>query len=175
MVRLEPAIIFFDEIDAIASSRDSYAGAVQGPIVQQILTLMDGKEALDGVVVIAATNRPDQLDAALLRPGRFDRLIYIPLPDGESRNSQWRTHLANKPGADDLDYEEITAASTGYTGTEIQHIVNKVAMTSLKAAMSGEGAKSLQTQEVSAILSTPGQVPPEQVAAYDAIALRLSR
>ena len=66
----KPAIIFFDEIDAIAASRDSYAGAMQGPIVQQILTLMDGKEALNGVVVIGATNRPDQLDTALLRLGR---------------------------------------------------------------------------------------------------------
>ncbi len=172
----KPAIIFFDEIDAIASSRESYAGAMQGPVVQQILTLMDGKEALNGVVVIAATNRPDQLDAALLRPGRFDRLIYIPLPDGSSRYSQWKMHLANKPGADTLDYEEITAASAGYTGAEIAHIVNKVAMASLKAAMDGESGKSLQTQDIlSAVLSTPAQVSPEQVAAYEAIAARLSR
>jgi transitional endoplasmic reticulum ATPase len=171
-----PAVIFFDEIDAVASSRDSYAGAVQGSVVPQLLTLMDGKDALNGVVVIAATNRPDQLDAALLRPGRFDRLIYIPLPDHDSRYSQWKTHLAGKPGAETLDYEEITAASVGYSGAEIQHIVNKVAMGSLKAAMNGEERKSLQTQDVvSAILSTPAQVPFEQVTAYDAVAVRLSR
>ncbi|MCL5077115.1 MAG: AAA family ATPase, partial [Actinobacteria bacterium] len=172
----KPAIIFFDEIDAIASSRDSYAGAVQGPVVQQLLTLMDGKDALNGIVVIAATNRPDQLDAAILRPGRFDRLIYVPLPDHQSRQGQWRLHLAGKPGADTLDYEEITAASAGYTGAEIQHIVNKVAMASLKAAMHGEGGKSLQTQDIlSADLSTPAQVSSEQVSAYEAIAKRLSR
>ena len=172
----KPAIIFFDEIDAIASSRDSYAGAVQGPVVQQLLTLMDGNDALNGVVVIAATNRPDQLDAALLRPGRFDRLVYVPLPDDESRRSQWRLHLAGKPGAENLDYEEITTASAGYTGAEIQHIVNKVAMASLKAAMDGESGRSLQTPDIlSAVLSTPAQVSPEQVAAYEAIAARLSR
>ena len=172
----KPAVLFFDEIDAIASSRDSYTGAVQGPIVQQLLTLMDGKEALNGVVVIAATNRPDQLDAALLRPGRFDRLIYIPLPDHDSRYSQWRMHLANKPGADTLDYEEITTDSAGYSGAEIAHIVNKVAMASLKSVMDGENGKSLQTEDIlSALLSTPAQVSPEQVAAYEAIAARLSR
>ena len=172
----KPAIIFFDEIDAIASSRDSYVGAVQGPVVQQLLTLMDGKDALNGVVVSAATNRPDQLDTALLRPGRFDRLIYIPLPDEESRLSQWKMHLAGKPGADELDYGKITAASVGYSGAEIQHLVNKVAMESLKAAMNGEAGKSLTNSDIlDAIRITPAQVSPEQVAAYDAIATRLSR
>ena len=172
----KPAVIFFDEIDAVASSRDSYAGTGQGSVVQQLLTLMDGKDTLNGVVVIAATNRPDQLDAALLRPGRFDRLIYIPLPDEASRQSQWRMHLSGKPGAETLDYDEITATSVGYSGAEIQHLVNKVAMASLKAAMNGEERKSLQTQDVlSAILSMPGAISPEQIAAYDAIATRLSR
>ncbi len=172
----KPAIIFFDEIDAIASSRDSYAGAIQGPVVQQLLTLMDGKEALNGVVVIAATNRPDQLDAALLRPGRFDRLIYVPLPDDEARLSQWRMHLAGKPGADSLDYEEITAASVGYSSAEIEHIVNKVAMASLKASLSGEDCKSLATTDIlDAIARTPAQISPKQIAAYEAIVKRFSR
>ena len=149
---------------------------MQGPVVQQLLTLMDGKDALNGVVVIAATNRPDQLDAAILRPGRFDRLIYVPLPDEESRLSQWKMHLEGKPGAKSLDYEKITTASVGYSGAEIQHIVNKVAMESLKAAMSGEGGKSLTTSDIlDAIRITPAQVSPEQVAAYEAIATRLSR
>ena len=103
-------------------------------------------------------------------------MIYIPLPDDESRQSQWKMPLAKKPGASYLDDQEITAATVGYSGAEIQHIVNKVAMESLKAAMSGEGGKSLQTQDVlSVILSAPGHITPEQVAAYDAIAFRLSR
>jgi transitional endoplasmic reticulum ATPase len=112
-------------------------------------------------VVIAATNRPDQLDAAILRPGRFDRLIYIPLPDEASRQSQWMMHLAGKPGAESLDYEKITAASAGYTCAEIQHIVNKVAMESLKAAMNGEAGKSLTTSDIlDAIRITPAHVSP---------------
>ncbi|MDA8270549.1 MAG: hypothetical protein M0Z39_03970 [Actinomycetota bacterium] len=79
-------------------------------------------------------------------------------------------------GADALDYEEITAASGGYSGAEISHIANKVAMASLKAAIGGEGGKKLLTEEVlSAISSTPSQVTPEQVAAYESIAARLSR
>jgi transitional endoplasmic reticulum ATPase len=171
-----PAIIFFDEIDAIAANRDSYAGAIQRPIVQQLLTQMDGKEALNSVVVIAATNRPDQLDRALLRPGRFDRLIYVPLPDEESRQSQWMMHLSGKPGADSIDYDRLTAASAGYSGAEIGYIAQRVAMRGLKAAIDGESGKSLQTEEiVTAIVSTPAQVSPEQVAAYEAIAARLSR
>jgi SpoVK/Ycf46/Vps4 family AAA+-type ATPase len=85
-------------------------------------------------------------------------------------------HLAGKPGADELDYGKITAASVGYSGAEIQHIVNKVAMESLKAAMSGEGGKSLATSDIlDAIRITPAQVSPELVAVYDAIATRLSR
>ena len=76
----KPTVIIFDEIDAVAASRESLPGVMQGPIVQQILTLMDGIEALSGVVVIAATNRPDQFDTALLCPGRSDRLIYVSLP-----------------------------------------------------------------------------------------------
>ena len=137
---------------------------------------MDGKEALNGVVVIAATNRPDQLDAALLRPGRFDRLIYVPLPDDEARLSQWRMHLAGKPGADSLDYEEITAASVGYSSAEIEHIVNKVAMASLKASLSGEDCKSLATTDIlDAIARTPAQISPKQIAAYEAIVKRFSR
>lgn len=118
-----PAVIFFDEIDAIAGRRDSLSAALQGPIVQQMLTLMDGKEALNGVVVVAATNRPDQLDTALLRPGRFDRLIYVPLPDEASRAAQWQLHLLGKPGAEGVDFAELAAASEGYTGAEIRHAV----------------------------------------------------
>ena len=172
----KPAIIFFDEIDAIAASRESYAGAVQGPIVQQLLTLMDGKEALDGVVVIAATNRPDQLDTALLRPGRFDRLIYVPLPDEASRQSQWKMHLAGKPGAESIEYDRLGAASAGYTGAEIRHIVNKVAMASIRASLNSEDRKSLVTADIlDAIQTTPKHVSPDQVAAYEAIAERLIR
>ncbi len=141
----------------------------------QIWRLQDGKDALNGVVVISATYRPDQFDAALLRSGRFDRLIYVLLPDDESRLSQWRMHLLGKPGAESLDYDEITAASVGYIGAEIQYFVNKV-VESLRAAMSGKSGKSSQTQDVlAAILTTPGQITSEQVANYDAIAIRLRR
>jgi len=172
----KPAIIFFDEIDAIAASRESLPAVMLGPVVPQILTLMDGKEALNGVVVIAATNRPDQLDTALLRPGRFDRLIYVPLLDEASRQSQWKMHLAGKPGAEDLDYRELAAASAGYSGAEIQHIVNRVAMESLKASLSGRARKSLATANMlDVIRRTPKQVSTEQLATYEAIAKQFSR
>ncbi len=172
-----PAVVFFDEIDAIAGSRDSFATNLQGSIVQQLLTLMDGKEALNGVVVIAATNRPDGLDSALLRPGRFDRLIYVPLPDEGSRLAQWRQRLRGKPGAESIDFALLASASDGYTGAEIQHVANKVALAKLKASFVDSDVEvALTTEDVlSGIQELAPQVSSEEVAAYEAIARDLTR
>ncbi len=172
----KPAVLFFDEIDAIAASRGSVAGAMQGGVVQQLLTLMDGKDVLDGVVVIAATNRPDQLDSALLRPGRFDRLIYIPLPDAESRVAQWKLRLAERPGGDAIDYEALADASDGYTGAEIAHIANRVVMGGLSASLAGEDGVALDTGVLlAAISSTVRQVTPEMIEAYESLASSITR
>lgn len=144
-----PAIVFLDEVDMIAGRRDSLAAALQGSIVQLLLAQLDGMDALSGVVAIAATNRPRQLDPALLRPGRFDRPIYVPLPDEASRIAQWKLRLAGKPGADRIDYAALAFASEGYTGAEIRHVANEVALAKLKAAVRGDGAASdLTTDDV---------------------------
>lgn len=172
-----PAIVFFDEIDAIAESRDSFASSLQGPVVQQLLTLLDGKDTLSDVVVIAATNRPEQLDTALLRPGRFDRLIYVPLPDEPSRLAQWKLRLAGRPGSDCIDYGALASASVGYTGADIEHVANRAALEKLKASLAdASGTPELTTEDVlEALEQVQPQVSAEEIAAYEASAARLTR
>jgi len=121
-----PSIIFFDEIDAIAPIRGSGVGDshVTERVISQLLTEMDGLEELRGVIVIAATNRPDIIDPALLRPGRFDKLLYIPPPDLEARKEILRIHTRKKPLAEDVDLDEIAKKTEGYTGADLEAVCN---------------------------------------------------
>ena len=106
-----PTIIFFDEIDAIAPTRGAGSDShVTERVVSQLLTELDGLEELHSVVVLAATNRPDMVDTALLRPGRLDRLLYIPPPDEESRVEIFKIHTAGKPIGPDVNLEELAKA-----------------------------------------------------------------
>ena len=129
-----PAIIFFDEIDAIAPVRGSGVGDshVTERVISQLLTEMDGLEELRGVVVIAATNRPDIVDPALLRPGRFDKLLYIPPPDLEARKEILRIHTRRKPLADDVDLDEIAKETEGYTGADLEAVCNTAVMLAIR-------------------------------------------
>lgn len=172
-----PSVVFFDELDAIAGHRAGLASVLQGSMVQQLLTLLDGRNALNGVVVIAATNRPDQIDPALLRPGRFDRLIYVPLPDAASRTAQWRMRLRGKPGAERIDCDALSSASQGYSGAEIQHVANRAALDKLKASVRSEDpVADLTTEDVlRALMGVPRQISPQDVADFEAMARRLSR
>ena len=121
-----PSIIFFDEIDSIAPTRGGGYGDshVTERVISQLLTEMDGLEELRGVVVIAATNRPDIIDPALLRPGRFDKLLYVPPPDFEARKEILKIHLNKKPLAEDLNIDELAKRTEGYTGADLAAICN---------------------------------------------------
>lgn len=116
-----PCIVFFDEIDAIAPVRGSGVGDshVTERVISQLLTELDGLEVLKDVVVIAATNRPDIVDPALLRPGRFDRLVYIPPPDRDARLAIVRIHTRKVPLAEDVSLEHLADRTDGYTGADI--------------------------------------------------------
>ncbi|MGC9097128.1 MAG: ATP-binding protein, partial [Infirmifilum sp.] len=116
-----PSVIFIDEIDALAPMRGlvSTDSGVTERVVSQLLTEMDGLERLEGVVVIAATNRPDIIDPALLRPGRFDRLIYVPPPDEKARLEIFKVHTKRMPLAEDVDLAELAKRTEGYTGADI--------------------------------------------------------
>ncbi|MEM0330496.1 MAG: AAA family ATPase, partial [Archaeoglobaceae archaeon] len=130
--QVAPCIIFFDEIDAIAQMRglDEGSRAVER-VLNQLLIEMDGLEELHGVVVIGATNRPDILDPALLRPGRFDRLVYVKPPDRKSRLSIFRIHTKNMPLAEDVDLEELAEITEGYVGADIEAICREAVMLAL--------------------------------------------
>ena len=136
-----PCVIFIDEIDAIVPVRGSNAGDAQVTerVVSQLLTELDGLEELHGVSVIAATNRADIIDPALLRPGRFDRIIYVPPPDAESRKSIIAIHTRKKPLSGDVKIEKLAEMMNNYTGAEIASVCNQAAMIAMKSHVSKSG------------------------------------
>jgi len=127
-----PAIIFIDEIDAIGKKRGGPnmlgSNDEREQTLNQILTEMDGFEPNTGVIVIAATNRKEVLDEALLRPGRFDRIVYVPLPDRGSRESMLRLYLKNKNTADDIDIPYLADNTNGFSGAQIKNLLNEAAI-----------------------------------------------
>jgi transitional endoplasmic reticulum ATPase len=129
-----PCLIFFDEIDAIAPTRGGGFGDsnVTERVISQLLTELDGLEILTNVVVIAATNRPDIIDPALLRPGRFDRLLYVSPPDRESRIQILKIHTKNKPLSDDVNLQQLADLSEGYTGADISSMSSAAVMLALR-------------------------------------------
>ncbi len=130
-----PCVIFFDEIDAIAPRRSGYDAGdshVTERLVSQMLTEIDGLEDLKGVVIIGATNRPDIIDEALLRPGRFDRLLEIPIPDNNTRKQILQIHLKKKPLASDVDIDKLVTLTDSFTGAEIESLVNASAIAAVK-------------------------------------------
>jgi len=133
-----PTVVFFDEIDAIAYIRGTDIGSsrVGERIVSQLLTEMDGIGELQGVVVIAATNRPDMLDPALLRPGRFEKLIYVPPPDERSRLEILRIHTRGMPLDEDVDLVELARITEGYTGADLAALIREAGMMALRESIS---------------------------------------
>ena len=133
-----PCIIFFDEIDAIAPRRGGDFGDshVTERLISQLLTELDGLEVLTNVIVIAATNRPDIIDAALLRPGRFDRLLYVPSPDRDSRVQIIKIHTKKKPLAEDVDIEKLADITDRYTGADISSLSSAAVMLALREHIS---------------------------------------
>ncbi|MEM5813133.1 MAG: CDC48 family AAA ATPase [Candidatus Aenigmatarchaeota archaeon] len=130
--QVAPAIICFDEIDAIASIRGRSVNEVTERIVSQLLTLMSGVEELKDVFVIATTNRPDIIDPALLRPGRFDKQILIPVPDKEGRKEILKVHTRNMPLASDVNLDEIAEKTEGFSGADIEALCREAALNALR-------------------------------------------
>jgi transitional endoplasmic reticulum ATPase len=131
-----PCIIFFDEIDAIAGMRGRFASSqATEQVVSQLLTEMDGLEGLKDVILLAATNRPDMLDPALLRSGRFGRHIEIPMPDKESRKTIFEIHLKNKPLGKNVDLDKLAEELDGYTGADIQAISEEATLLTIREAV----------------------------------------
>ncbi len=124
-----PSIIFIDELDAIApKKREDTQGETERRTVAQLLTLMDGLKSRGQVVVIGATNRPDSLDQALRRPGRFDREIEIGVPDSEEREEILEIHTRNMPLAEDVDLHKLASTTHGFVGADLESLCKEAAM-----------------------------------------------
>ena len=131
-----PAIIFIDEIDAVGRKRGSGLGGghdEKEQTLNQLLVEMDGFGKAEGVIVLAATNRPDILDPALRRPGRFDREIYVGKPDGKGREEILKVHARDKKLADDVDLHKVAMTTIGYTGADLQNLLNEAAIMATRA------------------------------------------
>ncbi|MDP9374311.1 MAG: CDC48 family AAA ATPase [Chloroflexota bacterium] len=130
-----PCVVFFDEIDALVPARGSGFDGVSERIVGQLLTELDGLEELHGVIVLGATNRVDMLDPALLRPGRFDLTISLPLPDFAEREAIVAVHLRDRPLADDVDYRLLARETDGCSGADIAGLCRQAAMLAIREAI----------------------------------------
>jgi len=146
-----PCIIFFDEIDAIAPIRGASADShVTERVISQFLTELDGIEELKGVVVLAATNRPDIIDPALLRAGRFDLQLELSIPDEETRLAIFEIHTRDKPLASDVDLEDLARATEGLVGSDIEAICRRASMLAIREFLSGLGSRP-EVLEVAAL------------------------
>ena len=141
-----PAIVFIDEIDAVGRQRGSGLGGghdEREQTLNQLLVEMDGFGANEGVIVMAATNRADILDQALLRPGRFDRRVYVGLPDVKGREDILRVHTRNKPLAPDVKLKTIAQSTVGFSGADLENLVNEAALLAAR-----RGRKAITEQEI---------------------------
>ena len=135
-----PCIIFIDEIDAVGRHRGAGLGGghdEREQTLNQLLVEMDGFESNDGVILIAATNRPDVLDPALLRPGRFDRRIVVPIPDIRGREGILKVHTRKTPLAADVDLTVISRGTPGFCGADLANLVNEAALLAARQGKTG--------------------------------------
>lgn len=133
-----PCVIFMDEIDSLVPTRGTGGDSnVTERVVSQMLTEMDGLEPMNNIVIIAATNRPELIDPALLRPGRFDKSIFVGAPDETSRESIFKIQTKGKPLAEDVDLHAIAGLTEGYTGADISAVVNEAIMASVRKLVAG--------------------------------------
>ena len=130
-----PCVVFFDELDSLAPHRGASDANVTERVVNQLLTEIDGMQELNDVVVIAATNRPDMIDSALLRPGRFDRILLVPVPEKASRKQIFQVHLAAMRTGKDVDIDALVEKTDGYVGADIAAMCREAAMLALRENM----------------------------------------
>ena len=167
--QVAPTIIFIDEIDSLVPARGGGLGEPQVTerVVNTILSEMDGLEELQNVVVIGATNRPTLVDPALLRPGRFDELIYVGVPDTAGRRRILAIHTRNMPLADDVDLEAIARRTERFTGADLEDLVRRAGLTALRRALD-TGKVSKEDFEV-ALGETRASVTPDMLEEYERI------
>ena len=170
-----PCVLFFDEIDALAGARGT-ENASGTQILTQFLTEMDGMEELKGVVVVGATNRPDSLDPALLRPGRFDRLLYVPPPDHPARIGLFQHELRGKPLAPDIDPNRLATLTEGYSSVDVATLCNQAALAAARDSLSTGQHHPITMQRIEEqVKRAPSSLSASELARYEALRARLQR
>jgi transitional endoplasmic reticulum ATPase len=171
--QVAPTVVFIDEVDSLAPIRGGGLGdpAVTERVVNTLLAEMDGLEGQRGVIVIGATNRPTLLDPALLRPGRFDELIYIPVPEPEGRLQILRIHTGAMPLADDVELDGVAERTRGYTGADLEDLVRRAGLIALRADLNANLVTGQHFED--ALKQSRPSVTPEMEREYEEIAASL--
>ena len=166
-----PSIVFLDEVDALAPVRgQSTDGGTTDRVVAALLTELDGVESLRDVVVIGATNRPDLVDPAMLRPGRLERLVYAPPPDAEARGLILKAAAKGVPLDDDVDLVEVGRRTEGYSAADCAALIREAALTAMRESMSATAVTSAHVE--AALGKVRPSLDPAQVAALAGYAER---
>ena len=170
-----PGIVFLDELDALAPARQRARGEprVTERVVNQLLTELDGLEELHGVIVIGATNRPDIIDPALLRPGRFDEIILVPVPDRAARREIFKVHMRRMPVTEDVKLEELVDKTDMYTGADIAYICKKAGRLALREDLNA--ARVSRKHFLEALKDSKPSVTDETMQYYQNIGGELKR
>jgi transitional endoplasmic reticulum ATPase len=161
-----PSIIFFDEIDAMTHTRGATRTEVIDTLLSQLLVEMSGIEELEGVVVIAATNRPDIIDPSLLRPGRFDRHILVPTPDEKARLEILKVHTRNMPLAKDVNLEELAKKTKGFSGADLEALCRESAMLALRENIENKKVDKVEKRHFEEVLKKITPSIPEKLAKW---------
>jgi transitional endoplasmic reticulum ATPase len=173
--QVAPAILFFDELDSLAPVRGGSLGEphVTERVVNQLLAEMDGMEELRGVVVVGATNRPDMIDPALLRPGRFDEIVYVPIPDHQARLEIFRSHIASMALDQDVDLEKLVEITERFTGADIAGVCMKAGLYALRENL--EARQVAMEHFFLAVKEVIPSVTPEMERAYEKLARQVKQ
>ena len=173
--QVAPTVIFIDELDSLVPARGGGLGepAVTERVVNTILAEMDGLEELQSVVVIGATNRPTLVDPALLRPGRFDELIYVPVPDEAGRRRILGIHTGKMPLGDDVDLDYLARETQRFTGADLEDLVRRAGLVALRQSLGID--KVTQAHFEAALKDTRASVTPEMEREYEQIQSQLKQ
>lgn len=145
--QVSPAIIFFDEFDSISKSRGGFGNDASEKVVNQLLTELDGVEDLENVIVIAATNRKDLIDPALLRPGRIDAIVELPIPDRKTREKIFEVHMKNMPLVDDIKIQNYLDMTEDWTGAEIEAVCRNAGINAIKRQYKNEDSSKFEVSK----------------------------
>jgi transitional endoplasmic reticulum ATPase len=173
--QVAPTVIFFDELDSLVPARGGGLGEPQVTerVVNTILAEMDGLEELQSVVVIGATNRPNLIDPALLRPGRFDELVYVSVPDEAGRRRILEVHTAKMPLAGDVDLGSLAARTDRFTGADLEDLVRRAGLSALRESLGNESVSMAHFEK--ALADTRASVTPEMERDYEQIAANIKQ